>query len=61
MQGKLLAATELGGDPADAGAVHFGFQPTDAMEPSDKLTHLEVIRQVGWAGWVLLLGSSRRC
>jgi hypothetical protein len=45
-QGKLLVVTELGGDPAEAGAVHFGFKPSDGADASDKLTHLEIIRQV---------------
>ena len=49
-QGKLLAVTELGGDLAEAGAVHFGFQPSDAADTSDKLTHLEIIRQVCGSG-----------
>lgn len=45
--GGLLAATEMGGDPSDASTVHFGFQPSATADASDKLTHLEVIRQVG--------------
>ncbi len=49
-QGKLLAITELGGDPTEAGAVHFGFQPSDAADAADKMTHLEIIRQVRQLG-----------
>lgn len=48
----MLAATELGGDPSDTSVVHFAFQPRDGAETTDKLTQLEVIRQVtvGHAG-----------
>lgn len=45
-QGKLLAVTELGSDPTEPGAVHFGFQPSEGADAADKLTHLEIIRQV---------------
>lgn len=50
MQGKLLVVVELGTDPLDPGAVHYGLQPSDAASPADtRLAHLEVIRQVSWA------------
>ncbi|KAL4431049.1 hypothetical protein ABPG75_006305 [Micractinium tetrahymenae] len=48
--GALLAVTELGGDPSDTSVVHFAFQPREGTEPTDKLTHLEVIRQGKWLG-----------
>lgn len=48
MQGKLLVVVELGSDPSDPGAVHHGFQPAaEGVGVDDRLTHLEVIRQVG--------------
>ncbi len=58
--GALLAVSELGGDPSDTSVVHFAFQPREGAEPSDKMTHLEVIRQVAlmgrqqaqWLTWV---------
>jgi hypothetical protein len=46
VQGKLLAVTELSPEPAEASTVHFGFQPAQQADASDRLTHLEVIRQV---------------
>lgn len=53
LQGKLLQVVELGTDPADPGAVHFGFQPCEAPDAGEHwLAHLEVIRQAreGLAG-----------
>jgi len=45
--GGWLAATELGGEPADTSTVHFSFQPAEGADAADKRTHLEVICQVG--------------
>lgn len=55
--GKLLAVTELSSDPAEASTVHFGLQPSEQADASDKHTHLEVIRQASRGGRGLMAGG----